>query len=47
MRYDETIYFQKVLPGEYDANTGDYGEEHSVEEEHGNMQVSWIPEPKR
>ncbi len=31
MRYDEIIYFQKVLPGEYDANTGDYGED-SVEE---------------
>lgn len=31
MRYDKTIYFQKVLPGEYDTNTGDYGED-SVEE---------------
>lgn len=31
MRYDKIIYFQKVLPGEYDANTGDYGED-SVEE---------------
>lgn len=31
MRYDKTIYFQKVLPGEYDVNTGNYGED-SVEE---------------
>lgn len=31
MRYDKPIYFQKVLSGEYDANTGDYGAD-SVEE---------------
>lgn len=25
MRYNTPIYFQYVTPGEYDANTGDYG----------------------
>ena len=25
MRYDTPIYFQKITPGEYDPNTGDYG----------------------
>lgn len=38
MRYDKTIYFQKVLPGEYDANTGDYGED-SVEETRKNASI--------
>lgn len=27
MRYDKPIYFQSVTPGEYDASTGDYGED--------------------
>lgn len=25
MRYDTPVYFQKITPGEYDPNTGDYG----------------------
>lgn len=24
MRFDKPIYFQRVIPGAYDANTGDY-----------------------
>ena len=24
MRYDTPVYFQKITPGEYDPNTGDY-----------------------
>ena len=24
MRYDTPVYFQKITPGEYDANTGNY-----------------------
>lgn len=31
MRYDKTIYFQKITPGSYDSDTGDYRED-SVEE---------------
>lgn len=31
MRYDTPIYFQKITAGEYDASTGNYGED-SVEE---------------
>lgn len=31
MRYDKTIYFQKITPGAYNPNTGDYGED-TVEE---------------
>ena len=27
MRYDTPIYFQKITPGEYDPNTGDYGKD--------------------
>lgn len=27
MRYDTPIYFQKITQGEYDLNTGDYGED--------------------
>lgn len=25
MRYDTPVYFQKITPGEYDPNTGNYG----------------------
>lgn len=31
MRYDTPIYFQRITPGEYDPNTGDYGDD-TVEE---------------
>lgn len=31
MRYDTKVYFQRVVPGEYDETTGDYNED-SVEE---------------
>ena len=31
MRYDTPVYFQKVTPGEYDPNTGDYGDDTVVE----------------
>ena len=31
MRYDTPIYFQKVVPGEYDESTGDYNDD-AVEE---------------
>ncbi len=31
MRYDTQVYFQRVVPGEYDETTGDYNED-SVEE---------------
>lgn len=27
MRFDTPIYFQRIVPGEYDASTGDYGED--------------------
>lgn len=27
MRYDTPVYFQKITPGEYDPNTGDYGKD--------------------
>lgn len=32
MRYDKAIYFQKISPGAYNPDTGDYGED-SIEEE--------------
>ena len=32
MRFDTPIYFQTVKPGEYDASTGDYGEDATTEE---------------
>lgn len=32
MRFDTPIYFQRVTPGEYDASTGDYGEDTITEE---------------
>ena len=32
MRYDTQIYFQTILPGEYDPNTGNYGKETILEE---------------
>lgn len=32
MRYDTPVYFQTVLPGEYDPNTGNYGKETISEE---------------
>lgn len=31
MRYDTPVYFQKIIPGEYDPNTGNYGND-TVEE---------------
>lgn len=31
MRYDTPVYFQKITPGEYDPNTGNYGDD-TVEE---------------
>ncbi|WP_415928904.1 hypothetical protein [Zhenpiania hominis] len=27
MRYDTPVYFQKVTPGEYDPDTGNYGDD--------------------
>lgn len=27
MRYDTPVYFQRIVPGEYDSTTGDYGED--------------------
>lgn len=27
MRYDKPIFFQRITPGEYDASTGDHGED--------------------
>lgn len=27
MRYDNPVYFQKIVPGEYDVSTGNYGED--------------------
>ena len=32
MRCDKPVFFQKIKPGEYDASTGDYGED-IIEEE--------------
>lgn len=32
MRFDTPVYFQKVTPGAYDANTGNYGEDTVVED---------------
>lgn len=32
MRYDTPIFFQRVKPGEYNPNTGDYGAD-SIDEE--------------
>lgn len=32
MRYDTPIYFQKIMPGEYDPGTGNYGEGAVTEE---------------
>lgn len=32
MRFDVPIYFQRIRPGEYDKNTGDYGTD-LIEEE--------------
>ena len=31
MRYDTPVYFQRITPGEYDPNTGNYGDD-TVEE---------------
>lgn len=31
MRYDTPVYFQKITSGEYDSNTGNYGDD-AVEE---------------
>lgn len=27
MRYDTPVYFQKIIPGEYDPGTGNYGDD--------------------
>lgn len=32
MRYDTPIYFQKIEPGEYNPDTGDYGDDILTEE---------------
>ena len=32
MRYDTPVYFQTIKPGEYDENTGNYGESIITEE---------------
>lgn len=32
MRFDTPIYFERIQPGEYDASTGDYGEDTPTEE---------------
>lgn len=32
MRYDTPVYFQTIKPGEYDASTGNYGEDIITEE---------------
>lgn len=32
MRYDTPVFFQHITPGEYDASTGDYGEDRKIEE---------------
>lgn len=32
MRYDKPIFFQSIKPGEYDANSGNYGEDKTTEE---------------
>ena len=32
MRYDTPVYFQHRTPGEYDASSGDYGEDSTIEE---------------
>lgn len=31
MRYDTPIYFQSIQPGDYDASTGNYGEDTTTE----------------
>ena len=31
MRYDTRVYFQRVTPGAYDADTGDYADDTIVE----------------
>lgn len=32
MRYDIPIYFQRIEPGEYNPDTGNYGEDFVIEE---------------
>ena len=32
MRFDTSVYFQRITAGEYDANTGNYGEDTITEE---------------
>ena len=32
MRFDTPIYFERIQPGEYDASTGNYGEDTTNEE---------------
>ena len=27
MRYDTPVYFRKITPGEYDSDTGNYGDD--------------------
>lgn len=33
MRYDTSVYFQTVKSGQYDQNTGNYGDDTIVEKE--------------
>ncbi len=39
MRFDTPIYFERIQPGEYDASTGNYGE-NTVAEEKRNAAVT-------
>lgn len=32
MRYDTPIFFRRIVPGEYNATTGNYGEDTTTEE---------------
>ena len=34
MRYDTPIFFQKLIHGEYNANTGNYDDDTPVEDKH-------------
>ena len=31
MRFDTPVYFRRIVPGEYDPDTGDYGPDRPVE----------------
>lgn len=43
MRYDKPIYFQRVIPGELDASSGNYGADTVTEDEkHASVMDSGI-----